>query len=144
MNISSLLTLPYPFNSLIYTKDIMIIALLLQMMGDGKVGGVSFMLGFEWEDRVPIIFFLFFVLFLCSCQFFFHDSCSVCFIIPSLLSLSSFNQALLVHRNCSASVLSVPLWALGSKSTSLSSGFLFVSRGCMIRLVFCCDLSPWS
>ena len=43
-----------------------------------------------------------------------------------------------------ASVLSVPLLALGSKSTSLSAGFSFVSPGCTIRLVFCCVLSSWS
>ena len=42
------------------------------------------------------------------------------------------------------SVLLVPLIALGSKSTSLSAGFSFVSPGCTIRLVFCCVLSSWS
>ena len=40
LNISSFLTLPHPLNCLIWTEDIMIILLLLEMMGDRKVGVV--------------------------------------------------------------------------------------------------------
>ena len=51
LNISSILTLPHPSNCLFCANDIMIIVLLLQIIGDGKVGGSSFMLGFEWGER---------------------------------------------------------------------------------------------
>ena len=44
------------------------------------------------------------------------------------------------YRLTRASVILVPLLALGSKSSSLSAGFSFVSLGCTIRLVFCCVL----
>ena len=40
-----------------------------------------------------------------------------------------------------ALVLLVPLLAVGSKSTSLSAGFLFVSTERVMQLVFCCVLS---
>ena len=39
LNMSPFLTLPYPLDFLICAKDIIIIVLLLNMMGDGKVGG---------------------------------------------------------------------------------------------------------
>ena len=48
------------------------------------------------------------------------------------------------YRLTRASVLSVPLLTLGSKSTSLSAWFSFVSSGCMIGLVFCCVPAFWS
>ena len=40
-----------------------------------------------------------------------------------------------------ALVLLVPLLAVGSKSTSLSAGFLSVSTERVMQLVFCCVLS---
>ena len=46
LNISSFLTHSHPLYCLICAKNIMIIFLLLQMIGDGKVGGASFMFGF--------------------------------------------------------------------------------------------------
>ena len=63
LNITSFLTLPHPLHCLICAKDIMVTLLLLQVMGDGKVGGGSFMLGFGWGDGVGITVFLFFVVF---------------------------------------------------------------------------------
>ena len=46
----------------------MIIVVLLQIMGDGKVRWDSFMLGFGMGDiGVDILYFLFSVLFLCFC-----------------------------------------------------------------------------
>ena len=38
LNITSFLTLQHPLHCLICTKDIMIVVLLLQVMGNGKVG----------------------------------------------------------------------------------------------------------
>ena len=68
LNITSFLTLPHPLHCPISAKDIMVIVLLLQMMGDGKVGGGLFILGFGWGDRGWVyFFFLFLVLFLCCC-----------------------------------------------------------------------------
>ena len=66
--ITSFLMLPHPLHSLICAKDIMIIVLLLQVMGDGKVGW-WFIYVRVWVggQGVGIIFFLFFVLFLCCC-----------------------------------------------------------------------------
>ena len=46
LNITSFVPLPHPLHCLICAKDIMIIVLLLQVMGDGKLGGCSFLLGF--------------------------------------------------------------------------------------------------
>ena len=46
LNITSFLTLPHLLHCLICAKDIMIIVFLPQVMGDGKVRGGSFMLGF--------------------------------------------------------------------------------------------------
>ena len=54
--ISSFLTLPHPLECLICAKDIMIIALLLQIMGGwegwGREGGGSFMLEVGWGTGV--------------------------------------------------------------------------------------------
>ena len=59
LNISSFLTLPHPSDCLICANDIMINVLLLQMMGDGEVGGGSFMLKFGWGERGWVSYFLF-------------------------------------------------------------------------------------
>ena len=60
--------------------------------GMGRLGGGSYMLGFWRGQTVGIIFFLFFVLFLCCCYLVFHGwymtVCCVCFIVSFLLSLS--------------------------------------------------------
>ena len=68
LNISSLLTFPDLLDCLICAKDIMIIVLLLQMIG-GKEGWWWFIYVRVWvgEREVGIIFFQFFVLFLCCC-----------------------------------------------------------------------------
>ena len=88
LNISSFLTLPHPLDSFLCTKDIIIIVLLRQIMGDGKVGGGSVLLGFGWGKGLDIIFFLFFVLLLITLSLLVHDSCWVCFFVPFLLSFS--------------------------------------------------------
>ena len=78
MNFSKFLRTPFLQNTsgqlllqldcFICPKDIMIIVVLLQIMGDGKVRRDSFMFGFVGGDMgVDILFFLFFVLFLCFC-----------------------------------------------------------------------------
>ena len=66
LNIISFLTLPHPLHCLICAKDIMVAVLLLQVMeGMGRLGAISFMLGFVWRTGGGYhIFFLFFVLFL--------------------------------------------------------------------------------
>ena len=65
LNITSFLMLPHPLHCLICAEDIMIIVLLLQVMGNRKVGGCSFMLGFGWGYRewVSYFFYYFFSLF---------------------------------------------------------------------------------
>ena len=67
LNITSLLTLSHPLHCLICAEDVMVIV-LFQVMGDGKVGG-WFIYVRVWVggQGVGIIFFLFFVLFLCCC-----------------------------------------------------------------------------
>ena len=69
-NISSILTLPHPSGCLLCSNDIMIIVLLLQIIGDGKVEGSSFMLGFGGGgtgSSYHVFLFFCFVLFLCCC-----------------------------------------------------------------------------
>ena len=60
--------------------------------GNRKVGGGSFMLGFEWGDSGWVAFFLFscsnFVLLLIGLSWLVHNSCCVCFLVCFLLSLS--------------------------------------------------------
>ena len=63
LNITSFLALPDPLHCPICATDIMVIVLSLQVKGDGKVGGGSFMLGFGWGDTGSISFF-YFLLFL--------------------------------------------------------------------------------
>ena len=78
MNFSKFLRTPFLQNTsgqlllqldcFICPKDMMIIVVLLQIMGDGKVRWDSFMLGFGMGDNgVDILYFLFSVLFLCFC-----------------------------------------------------------------------------
>ena len=78
MNFSKFLRTPFLQNTsgqlllqldcFICPKDMMIIVVLLQIMGDGKVRWDSFMLGFGMGDiGVDILYFLFSVLFLCFC-----------------------------------------------------------------------------
>ena len=56
LNISSFLTLPHPLHCLICAKNIMIIVLLLQMMGEiGRLGGGSFMFG--WGNNGSVSYF---------------------------------------------------------------------------------------
>ena len=56
LNISSFLTLPHPLHCLICAKNIMIIVLLLQMMGEiRRLGGGSFMLG--WGNNGSVSYF---------------------------------------------------------------------------------------
>ena len=66
---SSILTLLQPLDSLICDNDIMVIVVLLQMMGVGDVrlGGGSFMLGFGWGGRGWVSYFSVFLVFLCCC-----------------------------------------------------------------------------
>ena len=75
LNISSFLTVPCPFDCIISAWDIMIIALLLHIMGDGKVGG-RFSYARVWVSGIGVgsIVFLFFVLLFCFCAF---VNCSV-------------------------------------------------------------------
>ena len=49
------LALPDPLHCPICAKDIMVTVLSLQVMGDGKVGGGSFMLGFGWGDTGSVL-----------------------------------------------------------------------------------------
>ena len=67
LNIISFLTLLHSLHCLICTKDIM--NMLLQVMGGWEVWVFfSYMLGFGWGTGGGChTFFLFFVLFLCSC-----------------------------------------------------------------------------
>ena len=61
--------IPYTSTSLhcpICVKDIMVIVLLLQVMGDGKVGGGSFMLEFGWGDRRWVSYFFYFLFCFCG------------------------------------------------------------------------------
>ena len=78
MNFSKFLRTPFLQNTsgqlllqldcFICPKDMMIIVVLLQIMGDGKVRWDSFMLGFGMGDiGVDVLYFLFSVLFLCFC-----------------------------------------------------------------------------
>ena len=95
LNISSFLTLPYPFEWVTYAKDIMIIVLLLHMMGEweGWGGGEGFIYVRVWlrgqgvggYDRFSN--FSVFLLLLIVLAWVVHDSCCVCFIVSYLLSL---------------------------------------------------------
>ena len=65
LNITSILTLSHPLHCLICSKDIMIIVLLLQVLGDGKVDGWFIYVRVSVGDRGGDHIFLFCVLFLC-------------------------------------------------------------------------------
>ena len=65
LNITSILTLLHPLHCLICSKDIMIIVLLLQVLGDGKVDGWFIYVRVLVGDRGGDHIFLFCVLFLC-------------------------------------------------------------------------------
>ena len=69
LNIASLLTLPHPLPSPVCAKDLMVIVLLLQVMrGMERFGGwLIYVKVWVGGHGVGIIFFLFFVLFLCFC-----------------------------------------------------------------------------
>ena len=66
LNIASFLTLPHPLHCPICAKDIIVTVLLLQVMGDGKVGGGSFMLEFGWGDRRWVSYFFYFLFYFCG------------------------------------------------------------------------------
>ena len=66
LNITSFLTLPHPLYCPICAKDIMVTVLLLQVMGDRKVGGGSFILGFGWGDRGWVSYFFCFLFCFCA------------------------------------------------------------------------------
>ena len=94
LNAISFLTLPHLLHCPICAKDIMVTILLLQFMG-GWEGWGWFLYVRVWVggQGVSIIFFLFFVVFLCCFWLFFHGwymiACFVCFIAPFLLSFFS-------------------------------------------------------
>ena len=68
LNLTSFLTLPHPLCWPICAKDIMVTVLLLQVMGGWEGSGVVHLSkGLGVGTGVGIIFFLFFVLFLCCC-----------------------------------------------------------------------------
>ena len=105
LNISSFLTLPYPLDCFNCAKDIMIIVLLLEMMGDGKVGagggvhrGGSFMLGLVCrtgcERHSFSVFCFVFVLLLIVLSWLLNDSCCVFFIASVLLFFFFFVSGL--------------------------------------------------
>ena len=72
LNIILFLILSHPLHCLICAKNIMVTVLLHQVMGYGKVGGgVSFMLEFDWGNRVWVsylsyFFFCFYAVVNCS------------------------------------------------------------------------------
>ena len=104
LNITSFLTLPHPLHCLICAKDIMVILLLLQVMGDGKVGGGSFMLGFGWGDRGWVSCFFYFLFCFCAVVLsWLVDDSLLCLFQCSFFTFfvsGPFKWALLVHRNC--------------------------------------------
>ena len=68
LNVTSFLTLSHPLHCLICAKNIMVIILLLEVMGDGKVGGwLIYVRVWVGEQVVGIKFFRFFVLLLSCC-----------------------------------------------------------------------------
>ena len=69
LNITSFFTLLHPLHCTICAKDIMVTALLLQVMGGGGMGwleGGSFMLGFGWGHRGWVSYFFYFLLCFCA------------------------------------------------------------------------------
>ena len=95
LNIALFLTLPHLLYCLVCAKDIMIIVLLLQVMGDGKVGGGSFMLGFGWGKGAGYQIFSTF--------------CSVLVLLLIVLSWLVHDSLLcLCHRSFFAFVVSGP------------------------------------
>lgn len=67
LNNSSFFTLANPLDYLICAKDIIIILMLLQMMGNRKVGNGSFILGFGWGYRGLVSHLFNFFVLLLSC-----------------------------------------------------------------------------
>ena len=70
---------------------------------------------------------------------------SAWFVRPGTWQLTILSFWTRVRQGChSQEFLLVPLLAMDSKSTSLSTGFSIAVPGCMIQLIFCCALSSWS